>query len=119
MITALKNNKDSKRGIRYDPVMQISNTYLPVLQLIQLQYGGRIQVSRKDCFTLHFSANKMRELLPRLLPFLIIKKTQADVLMKFLSLRKPCRKLSNETFDSYVDCYRDIKVLKTERFKLN
>ncbi len=118
MITALKHFKDYKRNIRYDPVMQISNTYLPLLQLIQLQYGGRIQRSRADCFVLHFSANKMRELIPQLLPYLIIKKTQAEILMKFLDMRKPCGNISDEKFNAYVDCYRDIKALKSERFAL-
>lgn len=120
MITALRNYREARRRVRYDPVMQIVNTYLPLLQLVQLQYGGRIQVQRKDCFGLYFSANEMRRILPKLLPFLVIKKNQAEVLLRFLELKRSvgCRRIPESVFGEYEQHYGTMKEMKHERFSL-
>lgn len=80
--------------------MEVTNTDLFFLQSLQEMIGGGIVFQYtttgpshyKPCYWLFFCVNECRELLPQLIPFLVIKKEKAKILLKRL------REVSDESF---------------------
>ena len=125
MVARLKYATECKRGIRYAPVMNIANTHLPILQLIQLKFGGKIrEMGLKENpgnYLLHFSVKEMKNIIPQILPYLIVKRDQAELFLEFLKSRESygARALSDEQFRYTEDCYSKIKNMKKVRFELS
>ena len=115
-----KNTKDSKRGISFRAYMAISNTHIPLLESIMVQFGGRITMCRAidKTYVLYFSTNEIRDLLPKLVPFLIIKRNQAEILLDFLQKMESNKFLpvSDELNAFYEKCYWQLKDLKKVKF---
>lgn len=84
-------------GFRYQALMSISNTNQAVLEQIRDFCGnGRLVRSyntrhpnHKPGYLLRFTANQVRHLLPQLVPFLRIKRAQAESVLEFLALQTP------------------------------
>ena len=72
------SNKGKYR--KYYPGIQITNTYRPVLEMVLLQFGGRIdgpkrsRGSTKDCWDWRATGDTARNLIRALIPHLIIKR---------------------------------------------
>jgi hypothetical protein len=69
--------------------VKLTNTHLPVLETIQSMYGGSITATKKSaehylqCYVLGFSVEQSKTFLTDLLPFLVIKHSQAKLALKF------------------------------------
>lgn len=110
----------SQKSLAYRAYFQIANTHVPILQKIKSFWGGRIveQGIGKKCYALTFSTNQIREILPSILPYLVIKKEQGGVLLDFL------KRQSNKAFFPVTEQYErlceeyyfKLKELKKIRF---
>lgn len=111
----------SQKNLAYRAYMAIANTHVPTLQKIKSLIGGKIveQGIGKSCYSLTLSTNEIRNILSELLPYLSIKKEQAEVMLKFLDNQASHNfgLLSQEDLSFYENCYQKIKSLKKERFR--
>ena len=118
--------RKGNRLLGYRGCMAIANTYLPVLEYIQVLLGGSIVLQSKfsgpyagtRCYSLTFTTNSIRQWLPKLLPYLIIKKTQAEVLLAFLARQasNASAPVSDDLLAFYEECYQRLKEIKRVRF---
>lgn len=100
--------KESRTGFRYQPHFSIANTNLKGLEDVRALCGNgrlvyaftttRVSPLRKDGYILRFSSNQIRHVLPQIMPYLFLKKQQAEIVMEFLSLIQPGRPLSDMTW---------------------
>jgi hypothetical protein len=113
-----RKDKKAKRGITYAPKLAISSTDLWWLEAIRQQFGGYIGSAgnsnwnnKKKCWQLLFSSNEARMLLPGLIPHLVLKKQQAEVLLSALSITIDHRKseYDDSELDRKVITLRDMK----------
>ena len=85
---------ENRSGFRYQPTLVAANTYYPVLEALQRMCGnGRITQTNnpisehhKTGFRLQFSSDQIRRILPQILPYLIVKKPQAEYVLEFLAV---------------------------------
>ena len=80
---ALRSSNKGKYK-KYYPSIQVTNTYKPIIELLQAQYGGGIRhyVHKnhphwKDKYDWVANGDTARQLLTQLIPFLVIKKEAA------------------------------------------
>jgi len=75
------SNKGKYR--KYYPRLQVTNTYLPLLEMLVDSYGGAIhgpkfsKQATKPCYDWRITGDKAREILKSLVPLLIVKKEKA------------------------------------------
>ena len=105
----------------YRGFFAIANTHVPTLQYVKSLIGGKIveQGIGKKCYSLTLSANEIRNVLPELLPYLSIKKEQAEVMLKFLE-KQASRNfglIPKEQLDFCEHCYIKVKALKLKRYE--
>jgi hypothetical protein len=87
-----RNTTQAKRGYVLTPMAVVANTNVSILEQIQVFLGvGNIVTKTstnpraKPCYHLQFTANEIRNIIPKLLPHLYIKQEQAKLLSDFLS----------------------------------
>lgn len=106
-VTLIRSTRwKARSGFRYQPCLSLSNTHLGVLEhLVRSCGNGRLVASNhsdtpthKVGYHVRFTSNQIRHVLPQLLPYLIIKKQQAVLLLKFLDLRTIGRHLSDDDY---------------------
>lgn len=82
----------NRTGIRFNPSCSISGTELDTLLAIRTMMGnGRIsgeagRPRRKTCYRLMLAANQIRRVLPQLMPYLILKRGRAELLLEYLDI---------------------------------
>lgn len=110
--------KRNRAGFQYQPLVSLANTNRGVLeQIVGLCGNGRItvtnspHVTHKLGYCVRFSTNQIRHVLPQLLPYLRIKKRQAQLLLKFLSFRTAGKHLSDETYRRMEDIRMQLRGL--------
>ena len=72
----------------------IANNYLPMLEHIQFHVGGHISEDdrgRIKTYQLNFRVHEQIELLPRIIPYLIVKKQKAIERLKYLKANNDYR----------------------------
>jgi len=92
----LYRHKDAycKRGFTWRVVLCITNSSYLLLLDLQRRFGGRIEPNGKSAFSgrqiygLRFSANAMRELLPRVLPYLVLKRQDVNIMLRTMDVAK-------------------------------
>lgn len=120
-----KYPKGDNRVLAYRAFMALVNTYVPILEKVQSLLGGKIAIQKQHgvmtraCFVLTFSSNEIRAVLPQLLPYLVIKKEQAEVLLAFLERQasNASAPVSEELLQCYEVAYHKMKQLKVVRFE--
>lgn len=71
----------------------VTNTNLEVLEWLKSKLGGTIRITRhsgkgwKDVYKWHAGAKQHYYVVKNILPFLIIKKKQAELILKFIKLK--------------------------------
>jgi len=83
---------ENRSGYRYKPLMRVSNSHRGALERIRDICGnGRIignyhkrPEHHKEVFTLSWTANQIRHLLPQIQGYLLVKSEQAATLAEFL-----------------------------------
>jgi len=91
---SLHKKKDAKSRGRYSwsPYLSITSKDRWYLETLQKDFGGCIDQSGKSAFNsnkvhaLRFSANEIRNLLPKILPHLIYKKEEAIKLLEAVTI---------------------------------
>ena len=86
--------KKAKEGVRFSTLLTISNTNLEWLEFLKLQYKLKCSIcaqksrrrNRKVCYRLSLSSNEIRRIIPRIKPYVKIKKQQLVLVVKLLSL---------------------------------
>ncbi len=69
--------------------VKLTNTYLPVLEAVKDVYGGTFYANKKQkahylqCYALSLTVEQSKRFLRELLPFLVIKKRQAELALLF------------------------------------
>lgn len=98
--------------------LSISNTNLQSLKTIQeyIQIGkikseDRSGYNYKTCYNLYFSANQIRYLLPKVMPYLVIKKKDAENITMYLDQHKrtPAKERPNRA-SYYKQRYQNPKI---------
>ena len=85
-------DKKCKRGYSYRVVLGITNTQIPLLLDLQRRFGGIVHeqgksgFSDKPVFGLRFSANAMRDILPRVLPYIVLKKKDLEIMLRAMKI---------------------------------
>lgn len=96
----LKKYQTKKWGGIYRPEIGIRNTKAEPLNLLKEWFVGVLDRERNnhenhnDCYRLYFTQNKCRQLIPKILPFLTIKRQQAILLYEALKFLKQNKSLS-------------------------
>lgn len=84
--------------------MSVSNTNMALIKWITKRFGGHGATQYKEgtrnpkwkaAYYVGFSAGRLKTLLPTLLPYLVIKQKQANLLIEFLALRESKRHVYN------------------------
>lgn len=113
------------KHLGYRGHMVISNTHIPMLQHIKKLIGGKIVLlsgtSRdgvKRCFTLTLTTNSIKEWLPQIEPYLIVKKEQASTLLEFLKRQSDngSAPISDSLLGFYERSYQKLKDLKNYEY---
>ena len=122
-----KYPRKGNRNLAYRGFLAIGNTHVPLLQFIKGVIGGKIIMQKKSsgdyagsiCYSLSLTTNEIRKWLPELLPFLIVKKEQAEVLLAFLEKQanNASAPVSDELLEFYESCYQKLKALKKVRYE--
>ena len=77
--------------------LKVTNTNLSILQAIQNEYGGKIRIKRnpsRPCYTLYWSnIGNIKPILLLLVPYLIVKKPHAMLLLEYLKHRGGPKKI--------------------------
>jgi hypothetical protein len=122
-----KRTKDSTKKYRvYRVTIQIANTHLPTLKLIQNRFGGSLHElpkksdKHKQAYVLCWAQNKAVTLLTEIEPFLVTKKEQVSVI---LAAWKPCnkgsQKLTPEIVEQRMQAISKVQELKRVEFLRN
>ena len=89
-----RHRVDSKRGFRFELAVSVTNTALWLLELLKLNFGGRIDRQKqkkpihKPCWIWRIDGPSAESCLKALLPFLQLKKAQAELALEFHSQQK-------------------------------
>lgn len=96
----------------YVLVLMIYHKEKSILEFIQDFFkAGKIYPDRKG-YQLRFGADKSKEILKSLLPYLRVKKEQAELAIKFQTKKKRQRPLTDEELAFRKRCYEEMKALK-------
>lgn len=85
-----KWEKPNSRHVRYQVFLGIGMTHRPIIEALHKEYGGSLNQNRHDLrskkhriqFTWTISSRGAVEFLNRVLPFLVVKKDEADIALK-------------------------------------
>lgn len=107
----------SRSTANYHPRATITNTDLPTLKAIQVQYGGTIHEatkkgSTKPCWILAWSNQKALAFLRLISPHLIVKKSQAEVLLAGWKSHPPFINLTEKEREERVQLYTKLREMK-------
>lgn len=100
IIISKLNRPENRAGCRFVPFISITNTHKGMLEFIINTTGyGRLHLKNeagyskykdikatKDCYVWQIKHSQVGELLTKLLPYMVIKKAQAENVLEFLKL---------------------------------
>lgn len=116
-------DKKCKRGFAWRVMMGVTNTQIPLLLDLQRRFGGVIEKQGKSAFNgrqvwgLRFSTNAMRAILPKLLPYLILKRRDAEIMLS--AMRITARHRFSDYDDSGMEpLVREMNIIRLERRKI-
>jgi len=104
-ISVIRAKRSGNRaGYRLQPYFVIPNTNTEVLDAIiamcgngrLLQQTNPLLPTHKTLYTIRFSPNQIRYVLPQLMPYLLVKAKQAAYLMEFLGINTVGRRVFGE-----------------------
>lgn len=111
----------AKHGISHQPRIYVANTCKEPLARLQHEYGGnvtfRASVSpRRDIWMWQLTSHRgLVPVIPRLLPFLTVKRPHAELMQRYLNgpgLPRPGRRpLSDEVFEQRVQAFEEMRAL--------
>ena len=115
-----RHTRKGNRGLAFRAHMAIADTHVPLLQAVKAFVGGGkiIIQGRKGCYSLSFSTSEIRRILPQMLPHLIVKHEQAEVLLRFLGAQSgnASAPLTPQLGAFYQECRTRLEKLKRVRY---
>ncbi len=124
---ALYRKRNQKGYLIWEPKLEISNTSKKFHIWVKDNFGGGTSKHRfnpekyprtKTSYTNAFSSNKIREIAPKVLPFLIIKKRQTELLLEAVALIGRKRKTAKKSME-YRRLSKAIEIIYLRLRKLN
>jgi hypothetical protein len=122
-----RKNNSNRYPIHFHPVMTFANNRIKVLYWIQRKCGGFGNLSEKGkskkqdrSYTLLFSSSVIRWILPQIIPFLILKRKQAELLLEYCTMTNKIRggKIKSDlwftNFKRYFQIYLHIRCLNND-----
>jgi len=114
-------SKITKTGYKWVAIFYLANANPRPLKLLQKKVGGKIHAITKGFGPIYYyvaTSKALRKMLPKILPFLIIKKEQAQLLLEALFLLKHrYRKERSTTIDDRLEEIAEkMKELKKVRY---
>ena len=122
-----RNVKDSRRPVHFHPIVSFANNRIKVLYWIQRKLGGYGILTEKGkskkqdrSYNLYFSSSVIRWLLPQIAPFLILKRSQAELIINYCSITNNVRggkiktDLWFDNFEQYFRTYLQIRCLNND-----
>lgn len=103
-----ETRKEALAGFRYTAYFSVCSTDMNVLEAIRSMMGnGRIisthhkkaKPHHKDVFKLTLSPNQIRDVVPKILPYLIIKREQALLVLEFLDIKQGTNNYTNNNME--------------------
>lgn len=81
------------KGPVFVPFMAVSNTSYKLISWVRGRIGGSLVTRKKDqrwrtCYQIQVYPKKLVELLPKIIPFLVVKQDQAKTMLRFLGTTK-------------------------------
>lgn len=116
-----KKDKKTRSGFSYASYLTITAKEKHFLEILQKYFGGYLNQQGKGAYkgtpmwSLRFSSNEMRELLPNIIPHLILKRKEAELLLQGLEITKNHR-FSNYSPSGLDKIVKEIKLLKINRY---
>lgn len=106
-----------RRGCKFSLSVRIVNTYKPVIDLCQRLFGGYVyekpieKSHHKQAYQWYVNAQKGEDFLKLILPYLVVKKEEAEIAMEFRNMQRELneKRMSNNVRKSYSQ--EDFKVL--------
>lgn len=126
----LFRTKATKNLLNYHTYIKISNTEKSLIDWVHEKAGAtniqQDRLSRKSlfdrrCYSSQITGTTLDALLPKIYPYLIIKRRQCEIMMRMRSTFTPHRRLqkkqiSQETHDIRYQCYLEIRSINS-RFR--
>jgi len=112
--------KDTRLGFHFGLHIDIVNTnkeWLEYLQSLLLREGCKLEVKDRglgwrEIYSMYIPSTICRELLPKVLPFLIIKRRQAEIMIEYWKIRQERGRKSMYGKEE-MKLYEEIKSLNT------
>jgi len=126
----LFRTKATKNLLNYHTYIKISNNEKSLIDWIREKAGAtNIQQERptrkslvnRSCYSSQITGTTLDALLPKILPYLVIKRRQCEIMMRMRSTFVPHRRLqkkeiSQETHDIRYQCYLELRSINS-RFR--
>lgn len=117
----------NRSGFRYSPHSDVANTHRKVMDNLYMKFGGNIKISKrnqkninhKDLYRLYFSPNKLREIIPNLLPYLIVKRRQAEICLQLLKINEQPSNYSYNRDKEKHGLWSELMLLNRRKYKIN
>jgi hypothetical protein len=111
--------KRNRAGFQFQPLLTIANTFRPVLErLVEMCGNGRIvatyntkHAAHKVGYRVVFTSNQIRHVLPQLVPYLVIKKRQAELLIEYLGEWRKGLHITDESYRRGEDFRQQLRAL--------
>lgn len=114
-ITIYKHKQHKRPTFQLRPRVVVANTHMPMLHSLVRDYGGTLikngkPSSPRPCFLWRvFSQADIERILVGVRPYLIIKAVHADLMMRFIDLRKAVGRAPYGKVEEF--CYQEIRRL--------
>lgn len=115
-ITIYKHRQHQRPTFQFRPRIVVTNTSMPLMQSLIRDYGGSIILNyrregkNKPCFLWRvFSQADIERVITGVRPYLIIKAAHADLMMRFIDLRKSVGRAAYGKVEEF--CYQEIRRL--------
>lgn len=126
----LFKTKATKNLLNYHTYIKISNNEKSLIDWIHEKAGAtniqqerttRKSLENRSCYSSQITGATLDALLPRILPYLVIKRRQCEIMMRMRSTFTPHRRLqkkeiSQETHDIRYQCYLELRSINS-RFR--
>lgn len=76
-----------RKDTYYEPTLIVANNHRHPLDLLAHYAAGRVYTLGTRCYQWRVSHRQLRIFLPKLIPYLLVKREQAELMLEFLNLR--------------------------------
>jgi hypothetical protein len=97
-----KQSRKDRPSISYREILQVANTYKDLVDFLKNEIGGSVYIIKrpqdkdywKVQYVWHCSQSEIEFILKKTMPYLIVKKGQAKLLLEFIKYKKSFKRKS-------------------------